>query len=148
MQNDMKFALASLFLFISSYSYSQLLEPTPEETILSEYQWLFNDNGNLKCGPAEKEIIESKIDQCQFIDAFEMFPNPAASEVTIKFDGHKMPTTIIINNLQGRIVYKEALDQFNGRYNNTITLDQDISGLLIVTIIQAKETFTKKLLIN
>jgi len=142
-------ALRVLFvicLTIAGHSvFCQLPTVSQDQLIVDKYNWLLGENKNLECKPVT-EIKETKVANCQFVDAFEMFPNPTESNVTIIFKAHKEETNIIISTMEGKVVYSENLIDFSGDYNKTLNIDT--KGMLILGIRQKDEVFTKKLIVQ
>lgn len=77
-------------------------------------------------------------------DDFNIFPNPSSGAITIEFD-YKLPRKVEIIDVLGNSVYSSDLETSN----KTLVLDNLISGVYMVRVIQ-KEGFvsTKRFIIN
>jgi hypothetical protein len=75
---------------------------------------------------------------------FRMYPNPGAGDFTIDFsDMQERPVRLTISDLNGRVVYTDALE------GETIQLNVDLpTGIYMVTIKAGNRSFNQKLMIN
>jgi len=142
----LRIALIICLSFTANALFSQLTQLSEDDLILEQYNWILVEDKNLECKPAADDFEDTKVENCKFIDAFEIFPNPTNSKVTITFNAHKEETSIMINTLDGRRIFSEELIDFDGKYNKTIELNTE--GILIVTVMQRNEVFTKKLVVQ
>ncbi|MCO6487533.1 MAG: PDZ domain-containing protein [Phaeodactylibacter sp.] len=81
------------------------------------------------------------------LEAFEAFPNPADNELTVRFTGEQAPVTIRLLDAAGQQVYKEYIQDFEGRYDQRIGLQGIPEGLLLLTVEQEGRVFTEKVMI-
>lgn len=140
-------------LFIGHFAaLSAQLPDVLEKDILDSYNWILDVAQSSTCQTnitiKEKDIVETNVNQCQFVDEFEMFPNPAKDNLTVAFKAVKRPTQILITGLDGRNFLNEKVVDFDGIYNNQIDLSTIPPGAYVFSIIQDKEVFVRKLIIN
>jgi hypothetical protein len=123
-----------------------------QDDITESYNWILSVAKSTTCNTAkpmtEKDLVESKLETCKFIDTFKMFPNPAEDIITVVFTGVKRPTQILINGLDGKNYFIQREDEFDGFFNQSIVLDKIPAGLYLFSIVQGKEVFNKKLIIQ
>lgn len=81
------------------------------------------------------------------LEAFEAFPNPADNQLTVRFAGKQAPVTIRLLDAAGQQVYKEYIQDFEGRYDQRIGLQGIPDGLLLLTIEQEGRVFTEKVMV-
>ncbi len=143
------------FLIISTIVCINLNAQLPkvlQDDIAESYNWILNVAKSNTCNTAkpmtEEDIQETKLETCKFIDSFKMFPNPAEDAVSIVFAGVKRPTQILINGLDGKNYFIQNEDEFDGFFNQIIVLDKIPAGLYLFSIVQGKEVFNKKLIIQ
>ena len=91
----------------------------------------------------ESTVLELPVDRSLQLEAFNAFPNPTAGPVTITFRGEAVPTEITLTDVNGRQVYQDKLNKFDGYYNNEINLNRIPSGNLFLNITQGEKTFTE-----
>lgn len=75
---------------------------------------------------------------------FKMYPNPGAGDFIIDFsDMQERPVMLTISDLNGRVVYADALE------GERIQMNVDLpSGIYMVTVKAGNKSFNQKLLIN
>ncbi len=75
---------------------------------------------------------------------FRMYPNPGAGDFIIDFsDTQDRPVRLTISDLNGRVVYTDALE------GERIKMNVDLpSGIYMVTVNAGNRSFNQKLLIN
>jgi len=92
-----------------------------------------------------RDIIEShRLD----LEMINIFPNPTSGILQIQFRGEALPTKVRINDISGKEVYKEDLNNFDGHYNTQIDVSDAAKGTLLLTIAQGKNTFTEKIILE
>ena len=91
----------------------------------------------------ESTVLELPVDRALQLEEFNAFPNPTAGPVTITFRGEAVPTEITLTDVNGRQVYQDKLNKFDGYYNNEINLNRIPSGNLFLNITQGEKTFTE-----
>ena len=76
------------------------------------------------------------------------FPNPAKGQLNVQFEGKASPTILTIFDLNGKEVYREKLDQFDGIYQKNISLYGLSKGTLIVNVHQEGKDVQRKVIIQ
>ena len=82
------------------------------------------------------------------IEDFKAFPNPAKNHVNVSFKSNGEPTIVKLVDLDGRIIFEEKLNGFNGTYDQKLTLEGISSKIVILNITQNEKVFSKKILIE
>jgi C-terminal processing protease CtpA/Prc len=86
------------------------------------------------------------LDNTLNLEGFEMFPNPADRQVTVRFKGEEGPVTVRLFDNTGRQIWKDRRQDFNGTYDYTIDLSDYPSGQLLLQVMQGEKVFSKQLL--
>ena len=101
------------------------------------------------------EVEENEFSDTPGIDAKSLkvnelnyFPNPNSGKFTLAFQTTSKPTEIRITGVDGKEVYSEALQQFEGSYNNEIDLSGQKKGIYLLQILQGKKAMNKKIVIE
>lgn len=87
-----------------------------------------------------------KIERSLKLKRFQVSPNPASEQITLQFEGKKAPLTVRLLDASGREVYKEFRRDFDGNYQNQITLNWIPTDFFFVSIEQKGEYYTEKVL--
>ncbi len=74
------------------------------------------------------------------------FPNPTKGYINLRFDADNAPTLIRVVDMNGREIYREKLDRFDGTYENRIDVTQAATGMIFLTISQGKEVYIEKII--
>lgn len=91
-------------------------------------------------GPAGMKSISNKND-------FTLAPNPAHEQVNVKLNYSADQTKITISNAVGQLVYEN--NNVDSRLSNLNISTSDLEkGVYFVSVIQNKQTFTKKLVVQ
>lgn len=75
------------------------------------------------------------------------YPNPNQGLLKVNFTGAKTPTTVQVLDLNGKEVYSEKIDNFDGTYNKEINLN-DAKGTLILNIRQGEKIISEKIIVK
>ena len=75
---------------------------------------------------------------------FKAFPNPTEDQLTINFQGDKIPVTVTIMDIAGKKIFRESINDFDGTYNKTITISNAAKGTLVITVLQNNKYFISK----
>jgi hypothetical protein len=102
-----------------------------------------------------KEVEEDEFSSFEGIDAKSLkmdelnyFPNPNEGKFTLQFKADKRPTEIKITSLEGKEIYAESLNSFEGTYQNEIDLSAQKRGIYLLQIIQGNKATNKKIVIE
>ena len=81
-------------------------------------------------------------------DDLNYYPNPNSGKFSLEFKASKKPTEIKITSLDGKTVYAEELQNFEGTYQNEIDLSSQKRGVYLLQIIQGNKAVNKKIVIE
>ena len=81
------------------------------------------------------------------VEGMEAFPNPTYGDVTLKFKAEAKPTTVRIMDVQGRLIFNETLNNFDGNYYRELDVSNGTTGVLTITILQDGKAFTKNIVL-
>lgn len=96
-----------------------------------------------------KEVVVRKENQQSLnVEYLTSSPNPSNGQMKINFSGLKVPTTIQVLDLNGKEVYNEKLDVFDGTYNKEIDIKNEAKGTLILKIKQGDKVLTQKIIVE
>lgn len=70
------------------------------------------------------------------LEDWNVYPNPTLGRFTLQFKGEAVPTEIRITDANGKTVYRESLQQFDGFYQKELNLGGKTPGLYVVTVKQ------------
>lgn len=82
------------------------------------------------------------------MDELSYYPNPNNGRFTLQFKADNRPTEVKITSLDGKTVYSENLQGFEGSYQNEIDLSGQKRGIYLLQIIQGSRTSNKKIVIE
>jgi len=126
-----------------------------EEIILIDYMWLM-DTSNLH--PCKVSDQNDKIESQEFVlpefnadlnDGLTAYPNPNNTcKLNIEFELTFIPAIIMISDITGQILYQKTISDHPGLYTNQINLPKQITGFVILSVIQNNKTTSKKVLVN
>jgi hypothetical protein len=97
----------------------------------------------------EKSGVETnKVNDLEVTD-LNIFPNPGTGSFNMKFSlNNKEKTEIKIFDINGKEVYKENIDRFDGEYNNQIDISDKGKGTFFINIRQGDKLMNKKIIIE
>ncbi|WP_052596921.1 PDZ domain-containing protein [Aureispira sp. CCB-QB1] len=78
----------------------------------------------------------------------EVFPNPTADIVNIRFEGEKAPLTIQVLGLDGRTMFSKNIQNFEGNYNDQIDLSKYPSGTYLINLMHGEQQITKQVIVE
>jgi hypothetical protein len=81
-------------------------------------------------------------------DDLNYYPNPNSGKFSLEFKASKRPTEVKITSLEGKTVYSEELQNFEGTYQNEIDLSSQKRGVYLLQIIQGSKAVNKKIVIE
>ncbi len=79
--------------------------------------------------------------------ALDLFPNPTADVLSVRFEADAIPTTIRITDVSGKIVYSNILNGFSGSFNEQISLADQKPGIYTLTVQQGKKVISKNVVL-
>lgn len=81
-------------------------------------------------------------------DDLNYYPNPNSGKFSLEFKASKKPAEVKITSLDGKTVYAEELQNFEGTYQNEIDLSSQKRGVYLLQIIQGNKAVNKKIVIE
>lgn len=103
----------------------------------------------VKDGVKEVDVIVDDVNPVAptEIELYELnvYPNPGEGEVNLEFKAAAVPTVIRVLSVDGREIYREELNDFNGSYNQRIDIDREEGGV-ILQIQQNGKVFTETIM--
>lgn len=98
--------------------------------------------------PEEKVIdIRTDSESSLNVEVLTGSPNPNNGQMKISFTGKNLPTTVEVLDLNGKEVFKERIDNFNGTYNKEIQIE-DIKGTMILKVTQGEKVISQKIIVK
>jgi hypothetical protein len=81
------------------------------------------------------------------LESLELYPNPTAGPLTVRFEAEAVPTTVQIMDAAGKVVYNNTLPQFNGYFNERLDLSGNTPGTYVLSIQQKGKNSTRKIIL-
>ncbi len=83
------------------------------------------------------------------LDNIDLFPNPNNGTFTVRFATEsKTPTTVSVISVTGKEVYREVIQDFNGRYDNRIDISNQAKGTYFLNITQGDKVYTEQIILG
>ncbi|MCB0597686.1 MAG: TonB family protein, partial [Phaeodactylibacter sp.] len=79
---------------------------------------------------------------------FNASPNPTSGLLNLRFEAEAQPTVIRILNSNGQEVLREAINRFEGVYNQAIDLGKLPKGVYVLHISQGERIFAEKVVLQ
>lgn len=97
----------------------------------------------------EEQIIEPKVqpDFQLLPESWNLYPNPTFGRLQLEFQAEPLPTTIRIQDVSGKAVFNETINQFNGYYNEAIDLSRAVPGQYLLSVQQGDKIKTEKIVL-
>lgn len=97
---------------------------------------------------SELERLELKGSKALNVDGLNYYPNPSEGALNLAFKGDARATEIRITDINGKVVHKDVMPDFDGVFDKTIDLSSQPSGIYVLQIIQGNRALNKKLVIE
>ncbi|HMQ90464.1 MAG TPA: PDZ domain-containing protein [Flavilitoribacter sp.] len=106
--------------------------------------------------PVAEELVETVEEVAQPVvqpdfelqpESWKIYPNPTFGRLQLEFQAEPLPTTIQIQDVSGKTVYREARNQFDGYYNETIDLSSALPGQYLLSVQQGDKIKTEKIVL-
>lgn len=108
-----------------------------------------NDDTTEEPAPtAPKEEQTPSINLSTEATTLTLFPNPSTNYVNVIYKGQEGPLAVSVVSLDGKRMYDKEVPEFNGVYNNQISLKNFPAGVYIVYITQGDNRTSKQLVIE
>jgi len=96
----------------------------------------------------EPALPETVIDNTLELNDYQAFPNPTYGQFNLRFSSEAVPTLVRVVDVNGKVVYKENINQFDGYYNKPINLLKNATpGTLFLQIIQGQKVRSEKIVL-
>jgi membrane-associated protease RseP (regulator of RpoE activity) len=100
-----------------------------------------------KTEEAAPETPMSPLDRTLQLTDFSTFPNPTFGRLNLRFEGEAVPTTIQVTGPDGRIIYEETLNRFDGFYDDQLNIRKETPGTYFLNIRQGDKVLTEKVVL-
>jgi membrane-associated protease RseP (regulator of RpoE activity) len=81
------------------------------------------------------------------VEGMSAYPNPTYGDLKLNFQAEALPTNIRIVDIQGRVLFQETLNNFDGNYNRELNVGEGTPGVIAITITQGGKVFTKNIVL-
>ncbi|MCB0564220.1 MAG: PDZ domain-containing protein [Phaeodactylibacter sp.] len=81
------------------------------------------------------------------LNDYNAFPNPSFGEVTVRFQAEAAPTEIQLTDSAGRVFLQRQLKNFDGFFNEELSLREAAPGAITLTIRQGDKLISKQLVL-
>lgn len=82
------------------------------------------------------------------LESFSTFPNPTKGRFTMQFKSEPGPTVVRLIDVNGRVVFSEEINSFDGFYEQEFDLREAAKGTILVSVSQGEKIFTSQLILN
>lgn len=98
--------------------------------------------------PTEFNSFHKRSDEQSLnVEVLTSSPNPNNGQMKISFEGQKMPTIIEVLDLNGKEIFKETIERFEGTYHKEIEIE-NTKGTLILKVTQGEKVLTQKIIVK
>ena len=115
-------------------------KPTGQETIVEE---IIEETPPV----VETPQITQPTDNSLNVEGLEAYPNPTYGDLKLNFQAEALPTNVRIIDIQGRVLFQETLNNFDGNYNRDLNISDGTPGVIAITITQGGKVFTKNIVL-
>lgn len=128
------------------YDVTATFQDCPEPTVKEQPQQIIEEE--IEETPiVEVPVVTQPSDNTLKVEGLDAFPNPTYGDVTLKFKAEAKPTTVRIVDIQGRLIFDETLNNFDGNYYRELDVSNGTTGVLTITILQDGKVFTKNIVL-
>ncbi len=94
-------------------------------------------------------IVGTGIESLADGTTLELYPNPTSDVINVAFNVSKTQTlTVRVVNMNGQLVYTDAIGQYAGQYKNAIDLSAAAKGVYFVQLITDQGTINRKVVLH
>lgn len=122
-------------------------EPILEEELVEEVKVVELESAPevTKEDPIQPTLI---INNTLELTDYQAFPNPTYGQFNLRFTAEALPTQVRVIDVNGKTLYNENLNNFDGFYNKQINLLKNaIPGTLFLQIIQGEKVSSQKIVL-
>jgi TonB family protein len=94
------------------------------------------------------DLPVSGFKQESFLKDIKAFPNPAREEVNLEFTGPSAPLEIRVHDISGKLLFRQAIDDFNGNYKGTIKSESFVGRQAVISFIQEGKVQSEKIVFS
>ena len=116
----------------------EAVEPVEEVLVVEEEP--------VELEPATELPQLQESNQLELMD-FSAYPNPTFGRVQVEFRAEQAPTTVIITDLNGKVVFRETLNRFDGYYNKEFNFTNVTPGTLYLSIRQGDKVVSERIVL-
>lgn len=123
-----------------------IIEEVSEEPVAPVEELIVEETPPVELEP-EVELPEMLINNQLELVEFSAYPNPTFGRVRVEFRAEQAPTSIIINDSSGKVIYEETLNRFDGYYNKQFNFNNVTPGTLYLSIRQGDKLVSEKIVL-
>ena len=116
------------------------------DTIENVANIFFDFNSPITTNTATTTFVEPLAIEDITIQNFDIFPNPAKDQIVLNYSGEQLLNELVIVDIQGKILKKESLHNFNG--NKIIDTSNLAKGIYFIQFFSSNNKMTRKLIIK
>ncbi len=94
----------------------------------------------------EASVSDESINNTLALKAISVFPNPTDAKFSLAFESVATPVQVNIADLNGKTIYFDNVDNFDGKYNMEMDLSDYPDGIYLINITQDGKIYTEKLI--
>ena len=89
------------------------------------------------------EITDNQLE----LGEFTAFPNPTVGKLNVRFQAEALPTVVTVTDLNGKLVYREEVENFDGFYSKELDVSGGAPGTLMLTVTQEGKAQSKPIIL-
>jgi len=113
-------------------------EEQEAEEEVTEIEEEVDEEGPLYIPPMSNEL--------QLVN-YKAFPNPTVNYVNLQFEGEALPTTVQLIDANGRVLYEDVQNRFDGFYNERLDLSGRAPGTYYLRVQQENRVLTQPVIV-
>ncbi len=95
------------------------------------------------------DLAQNRMNNKLEMDKLSFHPNPNDGKFTLKFNTEeKGNTDIKIYDINGKEVYNERIQNFDGKYEKEIDISENGSGTYFLKVSQGEKMMTRKIILE
>lgn len=128
------------------YDVTATFKDCPQPTIKEQPQQIIEEEQE-ETPIVEAPVVTQPSDNTLKVEGMDAYPNPTYGDVTLQFKAEAKPTTVRIVDVQGRLIFNETLNNFDGNYYRELDVSKATTGILTISIMQDGKVFTKNIVL-